>query len=73
VSEETLIFIAFMLSNAFWAFVCFKLVNRLMSRNYHEFVSATRKVTPRKQSDLADGPDPYAESQANQMNSLMVI
>ena len=73
VSEELILFIAFLASNTFWAVVCLKLTNRLMSRNYHEFVSATKKVVPRKRDDAADGPDAFAEAQAEQLNSLMVL
>lgn len=72
-NEEVILFVAFLASNAFWATVCLKLTNRLMSRNYHEFVSATRKVAPRKRTDFADGPDAFAEAQAEQVNSLMVL
>lgn len=72
-TEETLLFVAFMASNVFWAVVCLKLTNRLMSRNYHEFASATKKVAPRKRVDIDEGPDAFAEAQAEQLNSLMVL
>lgn len=72
-TEEAILFFAFLASNIFWAVVCLKLTNRLMSRNYHEFVGATKKVAPKKRADIDDGPDAFAEAQAEQLNSLMVL
>ncbi len=57
-------------SNSFWAVVCLKLTNRLMSRNYGELIQATAK--PRKPELVKeDMSDPLAERHAQDMNSLI--
>ena len=57
-------------SNSYWAFVCLKLTNRLMSRNYGELIQATAK--PVRLKPLAeDMSDPVAESHADTMNSML--
>mgnify|MGYP001588063520 FL=1 len=57
-------------SNSYWAFVCLKLTNRLMSRNYGELLQAENK--PRQSKPIPeDMSDPVAERHAEQMNSLI--
>ena len=57
-------------SNSYWAFVCLKLTNRLMSRNYGELLQAENK--PRQLKPIPeDMSDPVAERHAEQMNSLI--
>ncbi len=59
-------------SNSYWAFVCLKLTNRLMSRNYGELLQAENK--PLRLSPLPeDLSDPVAERHAADMNSLIGI
>ncbi len=56
--------------NVFWANVCLKLTNRLMSRNYGELIQAENK--PLKLKPLPeDMSDPVAERHARDMNSMI--
>lgn len=57
-------------SNTFWAMVCLKLTNRLMSRNYGELIQATNKPV-RLKPVPEDMSDPLAESHAANANSLL--
>ena len=57
-------------SNAYWAFVCLKLTNRLMSRNYGELLQAENKPV-RLKPVPEDMSDPVAERHAADMNSLI--
>ncbi len=57
-------------SNIYWASVCLKLTNRLMSRNYGELIQSERKPTLIKPPP-EDMSDPVAERNAEHMNSLM--
>ena len=57
-------------SNIYWASVCLKLTNRLMSRNYGELIQATNKPVRLKPMP-EDTSDPLAESHAAQANSLL--
>ncbi len=57
-------------SNLFWAIVCLKLTNRLMSRNYGELLQAENKPV-RLKPIPEDMSDPVAERHANEMNSLI--
>ena len=57
-------------SNAYWAFVCLKLTNRLMSRNYGELLQAENKPV-RLKPVPEDLSDPIAERHAADMNSLI--
>ncbi len=59
-------------SNIYWASVCLKLTNRLMSRNYGELIQATNKPT-NLMSAPEDMSDPVAERHAKEMNSLMGV
>ena len=59
-------------SNIFWAMVCLKLTNRLMSRSYTEFSQATIKPRVTKPEPL-DMSDPVAERNAKDMNALIGI
>lgn len=59
-------------SNIFWASVCLKLTNRLMSRNFGEYAQAIKKPTPIKPIP-EDMSDPVAERHAREMNSLVGI
>lgn len=59
-------------SNAYWATVCLKLTNRLMSRNYIEFTQANKK--PSKPVVVKDDiSDPVAEQNARDMNAMIGI
>ena len=60
------------LTNALWGYICLRLVDRLMSRNYQEFVQGERlrkptNVSPKPKVALVD---PIAEDNARQANSL---
>ena len=59
-------------SNIFWAVVCLKLTNRLMSRNFGEYVQALNKPK-RLKPILEDMSDPVAERHASEMNSIIGI
>lgn len=41
--------IAILLSNIFWAYVCHKLINKIMSRDFYGYVQA--KQVPRSEKD----------------------
>ncbi len=56
--------------NVFWANVCLKLTNRLMSRNYGELIQATNKPAQLKPFP-EDTSDPVAERNARDMNSMI--
>lgn len=56
--------------NVFWANVCLKLTNRLMSRNYGELIQATNKPADLKPVP-DDMSDPIAERHARDMNSMI--
>lgn len=62
--------VALLTTNAYWAFVCLKLTNRLMSRNYGELIQAENKPARLKPAP-EDMSDPVAERHAKEMNSLM--
>jgi hypothetical protein len=57
-------------SNSYWAIVCLKLTNRLMSRNYGELLQAENKPV-RLKPIPEDMSDPVAERHAHDMNSLI--
>jgi hypothetical protein len=57
-------------SNGFWALICLKLTNRLMSRNYGELLQAENKPV-RLKPVPEDMSDPVAERHAADMNSLI--
>ncbi len=57
-------------SNLFWANICLKLTNRLMSRNYGELLQAENKPQHLKPVP-EDMSDPVAERHAADMNSLI--
>ncbi len=59
-------------SNSYWAMMCLKLTNRLMSRNYGELLQAENKPV-RLKPVPEDMSDPIAERHANDMNSLIGI
>ncbi len=59
-------------SNIFWANMHLKLANRVMSKNYAEFVQATKKPT-KPQLVPEDMSDPLAERHAADMNSLIGV
>lgn len=62
-----------LMTNAYWAIVCFKLTNRLMSRNYHEYVGATKKPAKRDRQEPEPERDEFAENQAKQLNAILHI
>lgn len=65
-----------LVSNIFWSFVCFNLVNRLMSRNFFEFKQA-KSVGKAKEPDQKPADelviDPIDEQQAREMNSIIGV
>lgn len=77
----TLILLAILIvgSNAFWAYTCMQLTNRLMSRNYFEYTQGKVNLKPlrpqtRKQPNEDElVVDPEDDRQARDMNSLMGI
>ena len=69
-TESIVLTVALLGSNIYWAWVCLKLTNRLMSRNYGELVQADNK--PKLIKPLPeDMSDPIAERHAKEMNSMM--
>lgn len=58
----------------FWAIICIRLTNRIMSRNYAEVVQADllKKPAPVKPSEDAL-TDPESERQANELNRLFGV
>ncbi len=56
--------------NVFWAKVCLNLTNRIMSRNFSEFMQAQNKPTILKALP-EDDHDPIAERQAQELNTMM--
>ena len=59
--------------NVFWAKVCFNLTNRVMSRNYSELRQAEQKPAAAAEKVSEDEHDPFAEQQAQQLNTLFGI
>ena len=59
-------------SNAYWALVCLKLTNRLMSRNFAEYTQAVRPVKALKPVP-EDMSDPVAERNARDMNAMIGV
>ncbi len=63
-------------SNLFWAMLTLKLVNKLMSRSYYEYVQAQklkRSGDVGFRDNTADVIDPVDEKQAQEINSLLGI
>lgn len=63
---------------AYWSFICFKLNDRLMSRDFSEFAHGERtrklpkiKIAPILPEDSAN-VDPIAEENARRANSLLL-
>jgi len=61
--------VAFIGSNIYWALVCLKLTNRIMSKNYAEVVQAEMLKRPPKIVPM-DTSDPIAEEHADKANKL---
>lgn len=59
--------------NVFWAVICLKLTNRVMSRNYQEIAQADKKPEPFRPMIADDEADPVAERQAKELNSIMGV
>ena len=59
-------------SNIYWALVCLKFTNRLMSRNYAEYAQAVYRPKPIKLEE-PDLSDPIAEQNARDMNAMIGI
>jgi hypothetical protein len=72
-NEVNVLFLAFILSNAYWAFVCLKLTNRVMSRNYSEYVTAARGPVKKQAKPQVLEPDEFAEAQAKQLNAILHV
>lgn len=71
-----LLSILLFVTNAFWAYNCMQLTNRLMSRNYFEFTQGKMNLKTKPQTHQAfqiEGLDPETERQAKELNSLMGI
>ncbi len=71
---EIVLSVLLLASNALWAFLCVRLMDRLMSRNYMEFKQATVYGRP----EPVKGPDelvvdPIDQIQAQEMNALVGI
>lgn len=65
-------------SNVFWAKHCAKLTDKLMSRDFADYVQAEkyRTTVNKKTSDIVnddDVIDPRDEAQAQQLNSMLGI
>ena len=61
-------------TNIFWIFVVISLLNRLMSRNYTEFVMAEKLKKPKQEQVHKIKPDeidPYQEKRIKEINQLM--
>jgi len=65
--------ILFTLSNVFWAIVAFKLINRLMSRNFYEYKVAesvgteAKKKQPKQQHEI----DPRIMEELESLNAII--
>ncbi len=51
---ENILAALLVVSNAGWMYFTHKLLNKLMSRSYHEYVQATAPETPRRSDAPAD-------------------
>jgi hypothetical protein len=69
--NETEIVLAsvFLLSNVFWAYQCQSLINKLMSRNYHEFKVADLQKTE-KEKKIKRDPS-FNTDEMGQLDELM--
>ena len=65
----------FVATNVFWSMLTLKLVNKIMSRSYYEYVQAQELKTqkPVSVSQPEQYIDPGDERQAQDMNSLVGI
>ena len=57
--------------NVFWANVCLKLTNRIMTRSYAEFMQLSAKPTKLQVAPQGEEIDPDAERQAQELNSML--
>lgn len=61
-------------SNVFWLYHYNKLLNKFMSRNYHDFVAAEgikhEFETPQKKEDTEVLVDPYDRQRARELNQM---
>lgn len=75
--EFLLVFISalLLLTNAFWAIVCHRLVNKIMSKNYAEYLQSSNTGAVKKRIDTNPDLDPvYVKEQervATEANSMM--
>ena len=62
-------------TNALWAYLVFRLTDRLMSRNYMEFVQAKAygRREPEKTAPDTLVEDPIDQIQAQEMNAMIGI
>lgn len=67
--SEILLATLLALSNLFWAFVCLRFANRLMARDFGDYVRNARK--PEKPKPIVLEVDEFAENQAQEINSIM--
>jgi len=72
---EVILSILLLASNGLWAFLCVRLMDRLMSRNYVEFKQGDQIGKKQKEIQKPEALviDPIDEMQAQEMNSLMGI
>ncbi len=60
-------------SNIFWAIVCLKLTNRVMSRSYAEYEQARPKRASKTHMIKEDMTDEVAERHARDMNAIIGV
>lgn len=58
-------------SQIFWAVVCLRLTDRLMSRDFAEYKQATKKQTDYTPSRIEDAVDHFAQDMADQANKTL--
>ncbi len=72
---EVILGVLLLASNGLWAFLCIRLMDRLMSRNFAEYAqvkqSFKKKIEQKGPDELVI--DPIDEMQAQEMNSMMGI
>ena len=68
-----LLSVLLVIQQIFWAKVCYGLVNRLMSRSFHEYEQAKALKFPSVPQIQVDEVDYESERQAQDLNSLMGV
>lgn len=73
---EIVLSLTLIATNALWAFVCFRLSDRLMSRDYVSFVQAERLKKPVEKASVTPDDaviDPEDERKAQELNRIFNI